>query len=57
MKTFIVKTSSILVEEFTIEAKSDDEARDKWCCGEYLDVQQTDQMSSQIEDTWEKKSE
>jgi len=57
VKTFIVKTSSILVEEFTIEAKSDDEARDKWCCGEYLDVQQTDQMSSQIEDTWEKKSE
>tara|TARA_R110002020_G_scaffold332157_2_gene547555 strand:+ start:3492 stop:3659 length:168 start_codon:yes stop_codon:yes gene_type:complete len=53
MKTFIVKTSSILVEEFTIEANSDDEARDKWCSGEYLDVTQTEQMSSQIEDTWE----
>jgi len=53
VKTFIVKTSSILVEEFTIEAKSDDEARDKWCEGEYLDVQQIEQMSTQIEDTWE----
>ena len=53
MKTFIVKTSSIRVEEFTIEADSDDEARDKWCCGEYLDVKQTDQMSSQIEDVRE----
>ena len=28
MKEYIVKTSSILVEEFTIEAKSSDEARD-----------------------------
>tara|TARA_B100000900_G_scaffold291858_1_gene250743 strand:+ start:1362 stop:1526 length:165 start_codon:yes stop_codon:yes gene_type:complete len=54
MTEYIVKTSSILVEEFTVEAKSQDEARDKWCEGDYLDVKQTDQMSTQIEEVKEK---
>jgi len=54
MKEYIVKTSSILVEEFTVEAKSEDEARDKWCESDYKDVKQTDQMSTQIEEVKEK---
>jgi len=54
MKEYIVMTSSILVEEFTVEAKSADEARDKWCEGDYTDVKQTDQMSTQIEEVKEK---
>ena len=53
MKKYIVQTSSILVEEYTIDAKSEDDARDKWSCGEYLYVKPTDQMSSQIERVWE----
>ncbi len=53
-KEYIVMTSSILVEEFTVEAKSADEARDKWCEGDYTDVKQTDQMSTQIEEVKEK---
>jgi len=54
MKEYIVMTSSILVEEFTVEAKSADEARDKWCDGYHKDVKQTDQMSTQIEEVREK---
>ena len=54
MREYIVKTSSILVEEFTVEAKSADDARDEWCAGNYTDVKQTDQMSTQIEEVKEK---
>ena len=54
MKEYIIRTSSILVEDFTIEAKSEEEAKDKWCEGEYLDVEQTDQINTQIENVWEK---
>lgn len=53
MTEYIVKTSSILFEEFKVKAKSRDEALDKWCEGDYLDVKQTDQISTQIEEVYD----
>ena len=54
MTEYIVKTSATLIEEFVVEAKSKDEAKDKWCKSDYLDVQQTEINDPQIEEVREK---
>tara|TARA_R100000541_G_scaffold20448_1_gene30260 strand:- start:526 stop:693 length:168 start_codon:yes stop_codon:yes gene_type:complete len=50
MKTFIVKTSATIIEEFTVIAETKDVAREKWFNSGFINVKQTEINDVQIED-------
>ena len=57
MKDYIVKCSSIVVKEYTVKAKSEEDARDKWAESRFISCEETDEMSTQIEEVWEQEDE
>jgi len=52
-KEYIVQTSKIVVENYTIFAKSEDDARNKWSENKFKKVEKIDELSQQIEQVWE----
>ena len=40
MKEYIVTSSAIVLNEYTIKAKSEKQARDKWEQGDYIDFEE-----------------
>ena len=54
MTKYIVVASSTLIEEFTVEANSEDEAIKKWCERDYTNVEQTEINDPQVENVKEK---
>ena len=56
-KNYIVKCSSIVVKEYTVKAKSEEEARNRWAESDFIGCEQTDEMSTQIEEVWEQEDE
>ena len=54
MTKYILVASSTLIEEFTIEANSKDEAIKKWYEHDYTNVEQTEINDPQVEEVREK---
>ena len=49
MKQYIVSSSAIVLNEYTIEAESKEQAKDKWEQGEYIGFERIEEVSEQFE--------
>ena len=49
MKQYIVSSSAIVLNEYTIEAESKEQAKDKWEQGEYIGFERKEEVSEQFE--------
>ena len=56
MKDYIVQCSSVVVKEYHVQAKNKEDAKDKWAESDFIGCEQTDEMSTQIEQIWEKEN-
>lgn len=57
MKQYIVSSSAIVLNEYTIVAKSKEQAQDKWEQGEYIGFERIEEVSEQFEGVKEKEDE
>ena len=49
MKEYIVSSSAIVLNEYTVQAKSKEEAKDKWEQGDYIGFERKEEVSEQFE--------
>jgi hypothetical protein len=49
MKQYIVSSSAIVLNEYTIEAESEEQAKDKWEQGDYIGFERKEEVSEQFE--------
>lgn len=49
MKKYIVSSSAIVLNEYTIEAESEEQAKDKWEQGDYIGFERKEEVSEQYE--------
>jgi len=49
MKEYIVTSSAIVLNEYTVKAESEKQARDKWEQGDYIGFERKEEVSEQFE--------
>ena len=49
IKQYIVSSSAIVLNEYTIEAESKEQAKDKWEQGDYIGFERKEEVSEQFE--------
>ena len=49
MKEYIVTSSAIVLNEYTIKAKSEEQAKDKWEQSDYIGFERKEEVSEQFE--------
>ena len=49
VKQYIVSSSAVVLNEYTVEAESEEQAKDKWERGDYIGFERKEEVSEQFE--------